>query len=487
MSVLLAQRLQRPISKPLATLVSAAQAVSSANDYTIRADLPCRDEFGILGATFNRMLTQIEKRDQELLQHRQQLEETISTRTTELVVANAQLKRAEEKYRSIFEDAVIGIFQTTPDGHPVNINRALAQIQGFDSPEELIASVDNAAEQLFGQKDRVVEIVRLLGQNDVVRGIELDLHRRDGGKKWVLANVRAVREPDGSITLLESTIEDITERKQAQERVQYLAYYDALTGLANRTLLQDRIAKALASAKRRGEKVALIFLDLDRFKIINDSLGHSFGDLLLQQVAERLKSWAREQDTVARIGGNEFLIALTSVKDISDVSGAVERAMEAMNAEFTVQGRRLHVNCSVGISIYPDHGLDGETLIKNADAAMYIAKENGRNRYSFFSADMSAQVVERMTLEHGLQVAMERHELFLMYQPQWDIATSQIVGFEALLRWKHPELGLISPDRFIRVAEHSGQIVPIGEWVLRTACSAARSWHQSVLLPCPLP
>jgi diguanylate cyclase (GGDEF)-like protein len=260
-----------------------------------------------------------------------------------------------------------------------------------------------------------------------------------------------------------------------------LAYYDALTGLPNRTLLQDRLAKALAGARRRKDKAAILFLDLDRFKDINDSLGHSVADLLLQEVAERLKTWAREQDTVARVGGDEFLIVLTGVKDVADAAVATERIVNLMTAEFVVQGHSLSIGCSVGISIFPEHGADGETLIKNADAAMYSAKENGRNRFQFFTEDMNAQVVERLTLENSLRLALDKKELFLVYQPQMDIATGRITGLEALLRWQHPDLGLVPPDKFIRIAENSGLIVPIGEWVVRTACRQARKWQDEGL------
>ena len=279
---------------------------------------------------------------------------------------------------------------------------------------------------------------------------------------------------------------DITDRKHAEEQVKFLAYYDALTRLPNRTLLQDRLAKALASARRRKDKVALLFLDLDRFKIINDSLGHSVGDLLLQEVGERLKTWARDQDTVARVGGDEFLIVLTGLKDASGAAVSAERIVNAMRGGALVQGHALNVSCSIGISIFPEHGEDAETLIKNADAAMYSAKDSGRNNFRFFTDDMNAQVVERLNLENSLRLALEKDEFFVLYQPQVNIDDGTIIGVEALVRWKHPTLGLVSPDKFIGVAENSGLIMPIGEWVLRTACSQARAWQDQGLLRVPV-
>jgi diguanylate cyclase (GGDEF)-like protein/PAS domain S-box-containing protein len=274
---------------------------------------------------------------------------------------------------------------------------------------------------------------------------------------------------------------DITERKLAEERVQFLAFHDALTGLPNRTLLQDRLTKALASAHRQKDKVALLFVDLDRFKDINDSLGHPVGDLLLKEVAERLMRWGREQDTVARLSGDEFLIMLTHIKDVPDVAVAAERLMDAMTAAFVVQGHSLKVSCSIGISIFPANGADCETLIKNADTAMYGAKDSGRSNFRFFAGDMNAQAVERLALENSLHLALDKKELFLVYQPQMDIATGRITGLEALLRWQHPDLGLVPPDRFIRIAENSGLIVPIGEWVVKTACRQARKWQNEGL------
>jgi diguanylate cyclase (GGDEF)-like protein len=308
------------------------------------------------------------------------------------------------------------------------------------------------------------------------------LHQRKNGKVFPAEVCLTALMLSGKPRLL-ATVRDISDRKLAEEQVQFLAYYDALTGLPNRTLLKDRVSKALAAARRQVHEVAFLFLDLDRFKDINDSLGHSVGDLLLQGIAERLKTWGREQDTVARLGGDEFLIMVTQVEDLIDVAVTAERLMDAMTAAFVIQGHSLNVSCSIGVSIFPEHGTDFETLIKNADAAMYGAKDSGRNNFRFFSEEMNAQVVERLTLESSLRLALAKEELFLLYQPQMDVATGRITGLEALLRWQHPELGLVPPDRFIRIAENSGLIVPIGEWVLRTACRQAKKWQDDGLPP----
>ena len=396
-------------------------------------------------------------------------------------------KKSEEELQRLAsivefsEDAIIG---KNIDGVITSWNRGAEKIYGYTRDE--VVGRDLSFLLPPERQAEIQAIMERVLSGQPIECLETQRLTRIGSAIDVSLSVSPIKDASGHIAGASTIARDITQRKAAEKQIQFLAYYDALTGLPNRTLLQDRLTRALASARRRKDKVALLFLDLDRFKTINDSLGHSVGDLVLQQVAERLKKWAREQDTVARVGGDEFLIVLTAVKEPADAAVAAERLMNAMTAEFVAQGHSLGVGCSIGISIFPEHGAEGETLIKNADAAMYSAKETGCNNFQFFTKDMNAQAVERLALENGLRLALAQKELFLMYQPQIEIATGRITGLEALLRWQHPELGLVPPDKFIRIAENSGLIMPIGEWVLRTACSQTRKWQDEGLLAVPV-
>ncbi len=384
------------------------------------------------------------------------------------------MRESESRYRHLFECNLAGVFRATACGRIVECNPAAAQLFGYPSPSDLAGI---PVTDLYYSGDQGELFLAKMKSEKRVTNHEVRFRRKDGDPVWAMLNVNLVEGEDGSGAMLEGTLVDISKRKRAEERVESLAYYDSLTSLPNRTLLRDRLTQALAGAARRNRKVGLLFVDLDGFKTINDSLGHSTGDLLLQEVAGRLKGCLREQDTVARLGGDEFLIVLTDVRDIPDVSIATERFMDAMTEKFVLQGHALAIGCSIGISLFPDHGQDAETLIKHADSAMYGAKDNGRNNYMFFTPDMNKQVLERLTLENALRSALPNGELFLVYQPQMEMATGRILGLEALLRWKSPDLGLVPPDRFIRIAEISGLILPIGEWVLKTACWQAKQWH----------
>jgi diguanylate cyclase (GGDEF)-like protein len=264
----------------------------------------------------------------------------------------------------------------------------------------------------------------------------------------------------------------------ANSQVEQLAYYDPLTGLPNRSLFADRLRVALAHAQRHRYKMAVLFLDVDRFKQINDSLGHTIGDRLLKTVAERIRSSIRDEDTVARFGGDEFTVLIHIIGKIEDAGKIAQKVLDSMKAPIRIDERDFVVTCSIGVSIYPVDGADSETLIRNADTAMYRAKDLGRNSYQFYAATMNHKALEALEVENGMRRALAQNEFVLYYQPLVDIGTGSVFGIEALIRWQHPDLGLLRPDRFIRAAEESGLIITIGRWVLHEACKQAAEWHR---------
>jgi diguanylate cyclase (GGDEF)-like protein len=278
-------------------------------------------------------------------------------------------------------------------------------------------------------------------------------------------------------------IDDVTERKEAEERIRYMALYDALTDLPNRVLFRDRLRQAIARAQRSGTLVAVMFLDLDRFKAINDTLGHAIGDQLLQVVAQRLRHCVRASDTVARLGGDEFTIILTGLTKTQDAAQVAQKILEALSEPIYLDGRELYTSTSIGITLYPSDASDVDNLIKYADVAMYRAKHQGRNSYTFYTSDMHVQAMEWLTLERDMRISIDRNDFFLHYQPQYNLKTGAIVGVEVLVRWQHPDLGLLSPTRFIPIAEETGLIIPLGFWILRTACLQNRSWQMAGLPP----
>jgi diguanylate cyclase (GGDEF)-like protein len=293
----------------------------------------------------------------------------------------------------------------------------------------------------------------------------------------------ALRDADGSTSGEYLKTHLLAELQQQKQREQYLAYHDSLTGLPNRMLFRDRLEQALAQSKRTGRLTAVLFLDLDGFKRVNDTLGHTAGDQLLQGVAERLKQCVRTSDTVARLGGDEFTIILTNVTQPQGAATVAEKVRSALARPLAVAGQEVFVTTSIGISFCPTDGSDAETLLKRADRAMYSAKAQGKNTYQLFIPAMEEGAAEAVSLENDLHNAVERGELVLHYQPQVDVRTRAIVGVEALVRWQHPSRGLLGPLDFIPLAEENGLIVPLGEWVLRTACQQARAWEDAGLPP----
>jgi diguanylate cyclase (GGDEF)-like protein/PAS domain S-box-containing protein len=302
---------------------------------------------------------------------------------------------------------------------------------------------------------------------------------KDGSYKWLQWNATLYPERQR----IYSIAHDITERKQLEERLTFLAQNDHLTGLANRRQFQDHLQHAVARANRADRPVALMFLDLDRFKAINDTYGHHTGDLVLQIVAERLRGCVRQVDIVSRLGGDEFGIILDGSPSAHDVAALAQRILAALASPFHVDSQEISTAPSIGITVYPLDGQNFEQLLKNADTAMYRSKRQGGNSYQFYSAGMQVTATERLALKHDLQQALERKELLLYYQPQLDLHTEQLMGIEAFLRWQHPSLGLVAPPRFLPLAEESGLMPSIGKWVLRTACHQLQDWQAMGLPP----
>ncbi len=421
--------------------------------------------------------------------HTARVERLVAERTQSLSEANAQLvaevgerARAESALRlsaTVFEASADAICVTDAEARILSVNGAFERITGYEAAE-VVGKTPRVLKSGRHDKafyDRMWSVLREHGE---WQG-EVWNRRKDGHVYPEWLTLSAVRDDDGSTRHFVGISTDMSERKSAEERIEFLAHHDALTELPNRVLLRDRFEQVAARAAREGAEVALIFLDLDHFKTINDSLGHPVGDRMIQAVARRLLGVMRRSDTVCRLGGDEFVLLLGDVRGATDAERTARKVLACMGESIDVGGQTLHTGCSMGISLYPDDGMDFDTLLQKADTALYSAKEAGRGMFSFFTPEMNASALERVKLEGQLRRALERGELILHYQPQVDLATGRLVGVEALLRWQSPEHGLVLPGKLVPVAEQCGLIVPIGDWVLREACRQARAWKDAGL------
>lgn len=388
------------------------------------------------------------------------------------------LAHAELHYRHIFEHASEGIFQTTEDGRYLAANPALARIYGYDSPQQLITDLSDIARRLYvesGQRDR---FRRMMSADGEVINFESEIYRRDGTKIWISENAHIVRGPEGKFICYEGTVQDITERKRYQKQLEHQANYDQLTGLPNRNLLTDRLEQGIAQAARKSYLLALVFIDLDNFKFINDSLGHAAGDELLIETARRLRNCIRSSDTVARQGGDEFVLVLSDHYQVASIISLLERVLQEISRPLSLVDRTWQVGASMGVALYPADGEDTQTLLKHADVAMYSAKSRGRNNFQFFTREMNRISEERLKLEAAMRLALEEDGFSIAFQPKVD-SLRRVVGVEALARWHTDSFGTVPPDRFIPIAEETGLIVPLTEAILHKAFAAAARWNRS--------
>ena len=386
-------------------------------------------------------------------------------------------KQVEEERDYFFTLSLDMLCIATFDGYFKQLNPAWANTLGFEL--ETLKSKPFIEFVHPDDRDKTATEAQRLATGESTVAFENRYLCKDGSYKWLLWTATVSVEKQ----LYYTVARDITAQKETEKQLTRLAQYDSLTGLANRTLFMDRLPRAIARADRANKVVALMFLDLDHFKTINDTLGHDVGDLLLKSVADRLRATVRKTDTVARLAGDEFTVILEGTSESQEVVEIAQQILDAMTPPFSLANHEVSVTTSIGITRYPTDGDTVEYLMKNADTAMYHAKKDGRNTYFLYTADMNALRTERLTLEGHLRRAIEREEFLLHYQPQMSLHTGEITGVEALVRWQHPDQGLISPAKFLPLAEETGLIVPIGEWVLRTACNRNRAWRESGLPP----
>ena len=392
---------------------------------------------------------------------------------TEQKWAEVALKKSERRYRNLFERNLAGVYRTTCDGQILDCNEAYARALGFQSVEEI--KTRKSPDFYHHPRRRETFLMKLRDQHVLTNAQSL-LKRKDGSPLWVLENVTLVSDEEGT-EIIEGTMMDITEWKLAEERLNYLANYDQITDLPTRLLYTDRLKQATIDASNHSKLVAVMLLDLDRFKNINDTLGRDAGDLLLRQVAQRLATTVHAGDTVGRTAGDEFTIILRDLENVQQAADTAQNILTVFEKPYRLEHQNFYVGASIGITLYPLDDQNIDALFKNAETAMYKAKQEGRNNYQFYTAEMQITLLKQLSLEHNLRHALERDEFLIDYQPKVNVQTGFITGAEALIKWNHPQLGLVSPSQFIPLAEETGSIMSLGEWVLRNACRDCKNWQ----------
>ena len=396
-------------------------------------------------------------------------------------------KKIEESRRQaavVFENTNEGILVTDADRHIIAVNPAFTEITGFTA-EEVLGKTPRFHRSGKHDEEFYRELWRKLDQEGNWCGEIWDRHK-NGGVIPLWENITAVRDEQGQVVQYVAMLSDISAIKEAEERLTYLAHHDSLTGLPNRLLFRASLEQALVEAPRAERRVAVMMLDLDRFKLVNDTLGHAAGDRLLQTVSQRLRECVRAEDTVCRLGGDEFTVILRDIEHSDSLVRIAEKILHAVEQPMILGGSRVSVGVSVGIALFPDDADNADALAMAADAAMYRAKESGKGTFNFYQAEMTAEASRRLEVETELRDALRMGQFELYYQPQVELASGRQIGLEALIRWNHPTLGLLGPDQFLDIAEESGLIHGIGEWVLREGCLQAGLWHQRGLLPGPI-